>query len=82
MGPVRNPTEGRLLKALRAQVYPEYARDYNNRGIAYRFLGQDERAIEDYNEEDYNEAIRLNPQNPLPYTNRGVAYGRLGTVKL
>ena len=77
MGPVRNPTEGRLLKALRAQVYPEYARDYNNRGIAYRPLGQDERAIE-----DYNEAIRLNPQNPLPYTNRGVAYGRLGTVKL
>ncbi len=77
MRPVRNPTEGRLLKALRVQVYPEYAAAYNNPGIAYRSLGQHERAIE-----DYNEAIRLNPQNPLPYTNRGVAYGRWGTVKL
>ncbi len=77
MRPVRNPTEGRLLKALRVQVYPEYAAAYNNRGIVYRSLGQHERAIE-----DYNEAIRLNPQNPLPYTNRGVAYGGLGTVKL
>ncbi len=77
MRPVRNPTGGRLLKALRVQVYPEYARAYNNRGIVYRSHGQHERAIE-----DYNEAIRLDPQNPLPYTNRGVAYGRRGTVKL
>ena len=72
-----NPAKGHPLKALRVQVYPEYAAAYNNRGIAYRSLGQQERAIE-----DYNEALRLNPQNLLPYTNRGAANSRLGTVKL
>ncbi len=61
MRPVRNPTEGRLLKALRVQVYPEYAAAYNNRGIAYRSFGQHERAIE-----DYNEAIRQIPKTLCP----------------
>ena len=39
----------------------------------YGDLGQYERAIQ-----DYDEAIRLNPQNAKAYYNRGSAYGRIG----
>ena len=39
-----------------------------NRGIAYRRLGQFQRAIQ-----DYDEAIRLDPQDALAYANRSVA---------
>ena len=44
-----------------------------NRGNAYYDLGQYERAIE-----DWDEAIRLNPQAADAYYNRGLAYERLG----
>jgi len=42
-------------------------------GYEYNSLGQYERAIQ-----DFDEAIRLNPQNAGAYHNRGVAYGRIG----
>ncbi|MBT9438251.1 MAG: tetratricopeptide repeat protein, partial [Desulfobacterales bacterium] len=45
---------------------------YYNRGVAYAFLNQYERAIE-----DYNKAIALDPNNAEAYNNRGVAYAFL-----
>ena len=42
-------------------------------GYEYNSLGQYERAIQ-----DFDEAIRLNPQNAGAYHNRGIAYGRIG----
>ena len=44
-----------------------------NRGIAYHDLRQYQRAIQ-----DYDEAIRLNPQDAEAYNNRGFAYFSLG----
>ena len=52
---------------------PQLALAYNNRGDAYRDLGQYQRAIQ-----DYNEAIRLDPQLALAHNNRGNAYKDLG----
>ena len=42
---------------------------FNNRGNAYRYRGDTERAIA-----DYSEAIRLKPDYALAYYNRGDAY--------
>ena len=46
-----------------------FAMAFNNRGIAYDNLDQVARAVE-----DYDEAIRLNPQLALAYLNRASAY--------
>ena len=46
---------------------------YINRGVSYADLGEYERAIE-----DYDEAIRLDPQSARAYINRGNAYDGLG----
>ena len=51
----------------------EFALAYNNRGIAYGNLGRYHRAIL-----DYNDAIRLNPKDPVIYTNRALAYTLIG----
>jgi len=48
---------------------PQYTNAYTNRDSTYANLGQFERAIE-----DYNEAIRLNPNLAMAYNNRGTAY--------
>ena len=66
---IRNPRNGKY----RGKENEQYAAAYNNRGIAYRNLGQEERAIE-----DYDEAIRLDPEYALAYNNRGVAYQAIG----
>lgn len=42
---------------------------FNNRGMAYDNKGQYDRAIE-----DYNEAIRLNPNSASAFNNRGIVY--------
>ena len=47
------------------------AEEYFLRGNDYAFQGQHEKAIQ-----DYDEAIRLNPQFADAYYNRGTAYGR------
>ncbi len=45
---------------------------YNNRGIAYDDLGEYRRAIE-----DYDRALRLDPDDALAYNNRGIALDNL-----
>ena len=46
---------------------------YHRRGIAYCDLGQTEHGIQ-----DFNEAIRIEPDWGDPYYSRGVAYAELG----
>jgi len=46
---------------------------YTSRGAAYDYLGERQRAIE-----DYDKAIRLDPRLAIAYFNRGVAYKTLG----
>lgn len=54
----------------------ELARAYNNRGIAYRRLGRTRKAID-----DYDRALRLDPNLADTYNNRGYAYYGLGEVR-
>jgi tetratricopeptide (TPR) repeat protein len=42
---------------------------FDNRGVAYRRKGEYDRA-----QEDYEQAIRLNPSNATAYNNRGILY--------
>ena len=49
---------------------------YNNRGMTYLDLRAIRMAIE-----DFDEAIRLDPQFAIAYYNRGVSYQRLGKTK-
>ncbi|MCW7080625.1 MAG: tetratricopeptide repeat protein [Candidatus Methanospirare jalkutatii] len=51
----------------------EYAEAYNNRGVAYAKLGEHKRAIE-----DYDKAIKLNPEDAEAYYGRGLVYVILG----
>ena len=55
------------------KLQPDYTNAYLIRGVAYRGLGQSQRAIE-----DYNQAIRLKPDYGEAYNNRGIAYSGLG----
>jgi tetratricopeptide (TPR) repeat protein len=45
----------------------------SNRGLAYRAKGEHDRAIQ-----DYDEAIKLNPNLAIAFYNRGLAYGAKG----
>lgn len=49
------------------------AGDYNNRGNTYLALGQNDRALA-----DYQQTIQLDPQDATAYTNRGVTYSKIG----
>jgi len=53
------------------------AEAYHGRGFAYDKLGQYQRAIE-----DYNQAIRLQPDYTKAYNNRGINYLSQGNNKL
>ncbi len=52
---------------------PNLAKAFFNRGVARSRLGDNQGAIE-----DYNQAIRLNPNLPSTYVNRGNARSNLG----
>jgi lipoprotein NlpI len=47
--------------------------NYGNRGKAYLDKGDNDRAIA-----DFNQAISIDPKNPVPFNNRGVAYRKKG----
>ena len=49
---------------------------YSNRGGAYFSLGDHARAIE-----DYDQALRLDPDDTVAYSNRGRAYDNLGEYR-
>ena len=51
------------------RIDPQYGRAYNNRGTAYRGIGQYERAVQ-----DFDEAIRLNPEDGTAYANRALTF--------
>ena len=55
----------------------DLATPYIYRGMAYNNLGDPRRAIE-----DYNEAIRLDPEYTASYYNRGQAYFTVGRPRL
>lgn len=56
---------------------PYFANAYSDRGAVYfNHLGQDRRAIE-----NFDKAIRLDPNDGIYYYNRGIAYERLGKYK-
>jgi tetratricopeptide (TPR) repeat protein len=50
---------------------------HNNRGNAYAAQGDNDRAIE-----DFDQSIKLDPTNAKPFNNRGVAYLRKGEYDL
>lgn len=52
---------------------PDYAIAYNYRGNAYADLGDNQKALL-----DYDQAIVLDPEYAVPYNNRGIAYYNLG----
>ena len=52
---------------------PQFVQAYVNRGNAYLSLGQDDRAIQ-----EYDDAIRLDPQFAIAYANRARTYTILG----
>jgi tetratricopeptide (TPR) repeat protein len=54
---------------------PNYAKGYNNRGVAYWITGKYEQAIA-----DFNKAISLDPQDATFYCNRGGVYLGIGEL--
>ena len=62
-----------LLVMVTAACYLDSAETAYNRGWDYAEQGDYENAIE-----EYDEAIRLDPQLAEAYNNRGAAYGSLG----
>ena len=57
------------------QVLRRLAAALNNRGVAHRVKGDYAQAID-----DFNEAIRLVPNNANAFNNRGVAYRNMGDL--
>jgi tetratricopeptide (TPR) repeat protein len=49
---------------------------YRGRGAAYQVLGEYKRSIQ-----DFDEAIRLDPENAMAYYNRGISYSNLGKLE-
>jgi len=49
--------------------YPRSDVAYDNRGVYYRSIKQNDKAMQ-----DYNKVIEINPQYPLTYNNRGNIY--------
>jgi Tfp pilus assembly protein PilF len=68
-----------LLKDIQCQVVlnPIYAESYNNRGLSYLYICQDDRAPE-----DFNKAIKLDQNIAITYHNRGTLYTRTGYKRL
>src|SRR5262245_58842711 len=61
-----------VIKAAREKG-DKLAEAFNTRGIGYRFKGEYDRAIQ-----DYNQAIKLNAKFAAAYNNRGIVHDRKG----
>jgi len=72
-GKYTNPKEAIEYLDQAIRLDPKYAYAYNNRGNAYKDLGQYKRAIE-----DYDQALRLDPKYAYAHYNRGNAYKKIG----
>jgi tetratricopeptide (TPR) repeat protein len=60
-------------RMIRAGEYEHMSRVYSARGVAYRWSGDYDRAIS-----DFNEAIRLDPEFSIAFGQRGIAYSLKG----
>ena len=69
------------------ELEPDYVQSYIDRGLLYRFKGDDARAIGDnaralehYDRaiEDFNKVIQLDPNHAMAHTHRGVVYRKKG----
>ena len=58
------------------RLRPEYARAYNNRGVAHKKRGDLDQALA-----DYSEAIRGDPNYADAYHNRSVALAEKGDIE-
>lgn len=56
-----------------ADTAKKLAAAFNNRGVAYRYKGENDRALQ-----DINQAIRLDPNAANHYNNRGIIYRMKG----
>jgi tetratricopeptide (TPR) repeat protein len=65
---------GYLNKAIKAQ--PDYAETYNQRGVAYKNMGDNKLALQ-----DFNKAISLQPDFILAHFNRGTVNSNLAQYK-
>jgi Tfp pilus assembly protein PilF len=55
------------------KINPNFAKAYNNRGIAYVWKKKYDLAIA-----DFNKAIKLDPKNGKAYNNRAIVYSYMG----
>ena len=63
-----------FTKSIALEQHPFH---YNNRGLAYYHIGQNELA-----QKDFDEAIKKQPDDPLVYFNRGNVYLNQGDYEL
>jgi tetratricopeptide (TPR) repeat protein len=64
---------GWLIPTTRLKLTDQIAHAFRNRGVAYAYKGDNDRAIA-----DFNQAIRLDPKSALTFKNRGDAYTNKG----
>jgi len=60
---------------LALEINPKYVETYRNRGLVYKFSGQDDRAVS-----DFNSVLEINPKDADAYVNQGSIYARNGYV--
>lgn len=54
------------------ELWPSYARAYNNRGYLHLLMGDNVQALR-----DLSQSLALQPDNPLAHLGRGIAYQRM-----
>jgi tetratricopeptide (TPR) repeat protein len=58
------------------RLKPDFVQAFSDRGAAWYFKGEYQKAIA-----DYDEALRLEPNRARTYSNRSAAYRKLGRTK-